>query len=84
MTSAGKIDVCRVYYKCKTCRYHEYDVDVSLGCEGSYSNQAMRLISLAGSSWGFETAEECLEEMTGFKLSANTCTLKLSGKNFLT
>ena len=32
----------------------------------------MRLISLAGASWGFETAEECLEEMTGLKLSPNT------------
>ena len=72
MTSAGKVDVCRVYFECKKCLHHEYDVDVSLGCTGTYSRQAMRLISLAGASWGFETAEECLEEMTGLKLSPNT------------
>jgi len=72
MTWAGKVEISRVYYECKKCLHHEYAVDVSLGCEGSYSRQAMRLISLAGASWGFETAEECLEEMTGLKLSANT------------
>jgi hypothetical protein len=61
-----------VYFECKRCLHHEYDVDVSLGCEGSYSDHARRLISLAGASYGFETAEKCLEEMTGLKLSANT------------
>ena len=72
MTSAGKIDVHRVYYKCKKCRHHEYEVDVSLGCEGSYSDQAMRLISLAAALGGLRKAEEYLAEMTGLKVSPNT------------
>ena len=72
MTSAGKIDVHRVYYECKKCLHHEFNVDVSLGCETTYSKQSKRLVTLSAASWGFETAEKNLHEMTGLRLSPNT------------
>lgn len=72
MTAAGKIDIVRTNFECQRCRDTSAKVDVSLGFSTRYSKRARRLITLAGGSWGFETAEKHLEEMSGIDLSANT------------
>jgi hypothetical protein len=71
-TAAGDVRLSRVYFECPSCRDGGYPLDVRLGVEGRYSQQAQRLICLAAASWSYDVSSERLEELCSLKVSDTT------------
>jgi hypothetical protein len=71
LTATGSIELRRVYFVCRKCRIGMHPLDRRLGVDGSTSLQAQRLMSLAGSSWSFDSASKHLNEFCGLKVSDN-------------
>jgi hypothetical protein len=54
------------------CQSSGYPLDQRLGAEGSASEEAERLLCLAGSSWSFEVAAQRLQEFLGWTRCSDT------------
>jgi len=66
LTAVGSVELVRAYFECVRCSSSGYPLDERLGAEGSASQEAERLLCLAGSSWSFEVAAQRLQEFLGW------------------
>ena len=65
------MSVRRVNFVCRRCRAGAHPLDERLGIEGSTSQQAERLMCLAGASWSFDVGARRLKEFCGLTVSDN-------------
>ena len=72
MTQAGEVSVSRIYLRCVKCGRGGSPVDERLGIDGRYSQQAQRLICLAGASWSYDVSSARLKDFCGLCVSDTT------------
>jgi hypothetical protein len=72
MSTAGEVQLSRIYLKCVKCANGGYVADGRLGVDGRYSAGTERLACLAAASWSFDISSERLQELCGLRLADNT------------
>lgn len=72
LTAAGDVRLERLYTVCPRCGASRYPLDDRLGVAGFVSPHARKLLSLAGASWSFAGAADCLAEFCGLRTCDQT------------
>ncbi|MFH1186048.1 MAG: ISKra4 family transposase [Chloroflexota bacterium] len=73
ISAVGDVSVTRRYYACRHCREKQVPWDQWAGLTESHlTPQAHRMVTLAGSSWSFDVAQDRLKELCGLRVSDET------------
>jgi hypothetical protein len=68
MTTAGELNLSRIYLRCVKCGDGSYAADDRLGIGGRYSCGVQRLACLAASSWSYDISSDRLAELCGIRI----------------
>jgi len=68
MTTAGELNLSRIYLRCVKCGDGSYAADDRLGIGGRYSCGVQRLACLAASSWSYDISADRLAELCGIRI----------------
>ena len=72
MTTAGELELSRIYFRCVKCGDGGYAADERLGIGGRYSYGVQRLACLAAASWSYDISSDRLAEFCGIRIGDTT------------